>query len=185
VTIPYKEQVIPFLSSVNDVALEIGAVNTIQLKDGKLLGSNTDVSGFMQSISKVMDSHHSRALVLGTGGSSKAVVYGLKKMGLEYRLVSRKPESENEIRYDDLDRNLIRQFTVIVNTTPLGMFPNTDQCPPLPYECLTSSHLLFDLVYNPEETLFLKKGKAAGATTKNGLEMLQLQAERSWQTWNS
>lgn len=185
VTIPYKESVIPFLGELNETAREIGAVNTIKIKGGKLSGFNTDVFGFMQSLMKVIEPNHTQALILGTGGSSKAVAFGLKKMGIAFHFVSRIPESEHEWNYSDLNEMLLSQHKLIINTTPLGMFPETEVCPPIPYEYITASHLLFDLIYNPGETLFLKKGKAQQAKTKNGLEMLQLQAERSWEIWNS
>lgn len=184
VTIPYKELVIPYLQQLDETAREIGAVNTIKISGGKTKGFNTDVYGFMQSIMKLLEPHHNRALILGTGGSSKAVSYGLKKMGIENHFVSRNPEGGEEISYNELDREAIRQYKIIINTTPLGMFPNVDDCPPISYEHITSSHLLFDLIYNPEETLFLKKAKEQHAKTRNGLEMLQLQAEESWRIWN-
>ena len=185
VTIPYKEQVIPFLDELDPTAKEISAVNTIKISEGKLKGFNTDVYGFMQSLLPLLETFHTHALVLGTGGSAKAVAFGLKKMGIDFHFVSRNPEMQNELGYADLDKDLIRLHKIIVNCTPVGMFPNVDEWPPLPFEYLTPSHLLFDLIYNPEETLFLKKGKSHGAKTKNGLEMLQLQAEKSWEIWNS
>ena len=184
VTIPYKELVIPYLDELHEAAKEIGAVNTIKVSKGRLHGYNTDAFGFMQSLMKELKPHHTRALILGTGGSSKAVAYGLKKMGIEYQFVSRQPESNREISYGYLDKEVIREHTLIVNTTPTGMFPNVEVCPSIPYEYLTSYHLLFDLIYNPSETMFLKKGQAQFAKIKNGLEMLQLQAERSWEIWN-
>jgi len=184
VTIPYKEQVIPLLDELDMTAKEIGAVNTIKILNGKLQGFNTDVYGFMQSLLPLLETFHTLALVLGTGGSSKAVAFGLKKMGIDFRFVSRNPEMANELSYADLDKDLIRLYKIIINCTPVGMFPNVDECPPLPFEYLTPSHLLFDLIYNPEETLFLQNGKSQGAKTKNGLEMLQLQAEKSWEIWN-
>ena len=184
VTIPYKEQVIPFLNELDSTAKEVGAVNTIKISDGKTIGFNTDIYGFMQSLLPLLKTLHSHALVLGTGGSSKAVAFGLKKMGIDFRFVSRNPEIQNELNYADLDKDLIRLHKIIINCTPVGMFPNIDECLPLPFEYLTPSHLLFDLIYNPEETLFLQKGKAQGAKTKNGIEMLQLQAEKSWEIWN-
>ncbi len=185
VTIPYKESVITFLDELDDTAREIGAVNTIRISNGKLKGFNTDTYGFMQSIMPLLEPMHSRALILGTGGSSKAVAWSLKKMGIDYLFVSRKPENSNEIGYSELDNEVIRQSKIIINTTPRGMFPQIDDAPEIPYESITASHLLFDLIYNPEETLFLKKGRAQQAKTRNGLEMLQLQAERSWQIWNT
>lgn len=185
VTIPYKEAVIPYLDALDDTARDIGAVNTIKIAEGKLKGFNTDVFGFMQSIMQFVEPHHNSALILGTGGSSKAVAWSLKKMGIDYLFVSRNPASGQEISYDALNQDVIRQNKIIINSTPRGMFPLVDDAPEIPYENITPSHLLFDLVYNPEETLFLKKGKQQQAKTKNGLEMLQLQAERSWQIWNT
>lgn len=184
VTIPYKEQVIPLLDELDATADQAGAVNVIRIVNGRRIGYNTDVFGFMHSIKNLLQPFHSAALILGTGGSSKAVAYGLKKMGIEYEFVSRNPD-EKELRYADLDEEVMHQYKTIINTTPVGMFPKVDDCPPIPYELITRSHLLFDLIYNPDETLFLKKGKERGATIKNGLEMLQLQAEKSWEIWNS
>jgi len=184
VTIPYKEQVISFLHELDDTAEEIGAVNTIKIANGKVKGYNTDVFGFIHSIKNLLQPVHSSALILGTGGSSKAIAYGLRKMGIEYDFVSRNPD-EKELRYEDLDESVLHHYKIIVNTTPIGMFPEVDAYPPIPYEFLTASHLLFDLIYNPTETLFLKKGKEKRATIKNGLEMLQLQAEKSWEIWSN
>lgn len=191
VTIPYKELVIPFLDELDETAKEVGAVNTIKIKPGssardvaKLQGFNTDVFGFMQSIMKLLQPGHTAALVLGTGGSSKAVAFGLQKMGIEFEFVSRNPD-EKELRYEDLNKDVIRHYKIIINSTPLGLFPNTENFPPIPYEFITPSHLLFDLIYNPEETVFLQKGREMGALIKNGLEMLQLQADKSWEIWSS
>jgi shikimate dehydrogenase len=183
VTIPHKEAVIPLLHETDELAAAIGAVNTIRIKEGRMQGFNTDVFGFMQSVKDWLQPDHAAALILGTGGSSKAVAYGFKKMGLEYDFVSRNPD-EGELRYEDLDQAVLRRYKVLVNTTPLGMYPHTDDCPPIPYEFITRSHLLFDLIYNPDETLFLKKGKEKGAAVHNGLSMLRLQAEKSWEIWN-
>lgn len=190
VTIPYKEQVIPFLDELDETAGKVGAVNTIKIEEGsttggagKLKGFNTDVFGFMQSIMKLLQPIHTSSLILGTGGSSKAVAFGLKKMGIEFDFVSRNPD-EKELRYEDLNKDVIRHYKIIINSTPLGLFPNAENFPPIPYEFITSSHLLFDLIYNPEETVFLQKGRERGALIKNGLEMLQLQADKSWEIWN-
>jgi shikimate dehydrogenase len=185
VTIPYKESVIGYLDQLDGMATDIGAVNTIKIEGGKLVGYNTDVYGFTQSILPLLEQYHMRALILGTGGSSKAVAHGLKKMGLDVQFVSRHPEFSNELSYSDLDGDTIREYKVIINCTPLGMYPSVDDSPPIPYEYLTPSHLLFDLIYNPEETVFLKRGKEKGAKTSNGLEMLRLQAEQSWKIWNA
>lgn len=184
VTIPYKQQVIPFLDGLSEAAHSIGAVNTIQFKGGQLIGHNTDHIGFSESLKPLLRVHHKKALVLGTGGSSRAVVYALQQLGITVIQVSRKP-TEVQIGYADLDEATMADHLLIVNTTPLGMSPNVDQCPLIPYQYLSANHLLFDLVYNPAETRFLQKGKAQGAVPKNGLEMLQLQAEAAWQIWNS
>ncbi len=185
ITIPYKELIIPYLHELDEKAKEIGAVNTVTVVAGKLKGFNTDVFGFMQSILPLIQPHQTQALILGTGGSSKAVAYGLKTMGLSYQLVSRNPEQPEELYYSNIDKDMLRQYKIIINTTPVGMFPNIDDCPPILYEYLTPSHLLFDLIYNPPLTAFLQKGKEKGASIKNGLQMLQLQAEKSWEIWNS
>ena len=184
VTIPYKQDVLPFLNEKNDIVQQVGACNTIKISGGKLSGFNTDVVGFMQSLKKLLAPHHTHALILGTGGSSKAVQYSLKELGINYQNVSRK-ESSSAISYRSLDENVITTHQVIINTTPLGMFPNINEAPPIPYEFLTPNHLLFDLIYNPEKTIFLQRGEERGAKVANGLEMLLLQAEESWRIWNS
>lgn len=188
VTIPYKQQVIPYLDELDADAEEIGAVNVIKFireagQKLKLVGYNSDVVGFMGSIKPLLKPHHREALILGTGGASKAIVYGLRKLGISSVFVSR-TKKEGMLTYDELTPEIVQEFTVIINCTPVGMFPHTDACPALPYECLTGKHLLFDLIYNPEETLFMKKGAAQGAITKNGLEMLLLQAIGAWSIWN-
>lgn len=184
VTIPYKESVIKFLDDCSNHAKEIGAVNTIKFDSGKLIGHNTDWFGFSESLKPFLREDHKKALVLGSGGSSKAIQYALSNLGIENKIVSRNP-SENKLSYNDLDRKLLEEHTVIINTTPLGMFPNVDVAPELDYSLLGSKHLLYDLVYNPEETLFLRKGKAQACQIKNGLEMLELQALAAWDIWNS
>lgn len=184
VTIPYKEKIIPFLDELDIEAKTIRAVNTIKFINGKKIGYNTDCYGFEMSLMPLLKSHHTHALILGSGGASKAVEYVLKKLGIAFQYVSR-TKSENAITYDELNTFNIQHSTLIINTTPIGMYPNIDAEPNLPYQFITSKHLLYDLVYNPAETLFLKNGKENGAQTKNGLEMLHLQAERSWQIWNS
>lgn len=181
VTIPYKKDVIPLLSSLDADAEAIGAVNVIRIRDMK--GFNTDVIGFRESIRPLLREHHTRALVLGTGGASLAVNYSLHQLGIEPMSVSRSSR-EGMVTYADLDEALFREYTVIVNCTPLGTFPNVDECADIPYHLLTPDHLLFDLVYNPEETLFLRKGREQGAVTKNGYEMLLRQAEAAWKIWN-
>lgn len=188
VTIPYKEQVIPFLDELDEDAANIGAVNVIKIirNDGqlKLKGYNSDILGFCDSILPLLTSEMKKALVLGTGGAAKAIAYGLKKLGIESQYVSRK-KSANAISYTDLNEEIVNEHKIIVNTTPLGMYPNIDESPDFPYEYLTPNHLCYDLLYNPDETLFMKNAKAQGATTKNGLEMLLLQAFASYEIWNS
>lgn len=187
VTIPYKEQVIPFLDEIDPAASEVGAVNVIKFirgKDGlRLKGYNSDIIGFTDSIKSLLKPHHQSALVLGTGGAAKAVSYSLRKLGLEVQLVSRR-KSANTLVYEELTKNDLKTHKVIVNTTPLGMYPNVDTCPDIPYRYLTSQHLCYDLIYNPDETLFLKNSRQAGAQVKNGLEMLLLQAFASYSIWN-
>jgi shikimate dehydrogenase len=189
VTIPYKISVLPLLYEVSQEAQAINAVNCIKVnsEQGKfrLTGFNTDAWGFRQSLIPLIEKHHEKALVLGTGGASHAVVFVLNQMGIQSTLVSRNPVSGYILNYSHLTEQLIYENTLIINTTPLGMFPELGTSPPIPYHFLGNRHLLFDLVYNPEETVFLKKGREAGAKTKNGLEMLQLQAEESWKIWNS
>lgn len=188
VTIPYKEKVISYLDSISPEARAIGAVNVIKVthKGNKteLKGYNSDVIGFTQSIEPLLERYHKKALVLGTGGASKAIIFSLKSLGIEALTVSRY-ERHGCVRYEDITPEMIKEYNVIVNCTPCGMYPQTDDCPNLPYEAMDSHTLLYDLIYNPDETLFLKKGKAQGATVKNGLEMLLLQAFASWNFWNS
>ncbi len=187
VTIPYKQQVMDYLDEVSPEARAIGAVNVVRVehngKNVKLIGFNSDVIGFTQSIEPLLRTHHKKALILGTGGASKAINYGLKKLGLETLFVSRS-KRDNCITYEDINADVLKEYEVIVNCSPKGMYPHTDECPDIPYEHLTYNNLLYDLVYNPEETLFMKNGKAHGAQVKNGLEMLILQALASWDFWN-
>lgn len=185
VTIPYKQQVIRYLHSTIGIPHELHACNCIKIENKKLIGYNTDWIGFEKSLLPLLQPHHKKALVLGTGGASEAVIYVLKKLGIEYRLVSRSPRQASILTYNELTSNKIKSFQLIINTTPLGMYPAIHNCPDLPYQSLTSDHLLYDLVYNPEKTLFLEKGEHHGATIKNGNEMLQLQAEESWRIWNA
>ena len=184
VTTPYKEAVIPFLHEIDPVAAEIGAVNCVVIKDGWKKGYNTDALGFEQSLNPLLQPQHTYALVLGTGGSSKAVAYTLTQLGIPFRKVSRY-RGADVLAYDELTAALMAQYKLIINTTPLGMYPNMDAAPAIPYEQLTDQHLLYDLIYNPEETRFLAQGRAQGAGTKNGFEMLQLQAEASWDIWSN
>lgn len=186
VTIPYKEAVIPFLDKIDKTAKEIGAVNTIKFtKRGNLKGYNTDVFGFENSLKPLLKKHHKRALILGTGGASKAIAYALKKNDIKFRFVSRNPNKKKEISYESLSKELLEKYHVIINCTPIGTSPDIHKSPNIPYEFLSSQHLLYDLIYNPEVSTFLSKGKEKGATIKNGLEMLALQAEESWRIWNS
>jgi shikimate dehydrogenase len=182
VTIPHKQRIMPLLDRIDDQAAAIGAVNCVSLLDGKLTGYNTDADGFKLSIKPFLENHYERALILGTGGSSRAVAYVLKQWGIPFHFVSREKRN-GAISYADINPDSIQHFKLIINTTPLGMFPNVDASPPLPYEALGSSHFLYDLVYNPEETKFLQLGKLAGARTMNGMAMLRLQAEKSWEIW--
>jgi len=189
VTIPYKEKVIPFLDELEKDTADIGAVNVIKIirKKGKvrLKGYNSDIIGFTQSIEPLLLPQHKKALILGTGGSSKAVFCGLRNLGIESIHVSRTPSTQkNVITYQDITPEIMEDYKVIVNCTPVGMYPKVDFCPDIPYELLTPDHLLYDLLYNPNVTLFMKKGEAQGAATKNGLEMLLLQAFAGWEIWN-
>jgi len=188
VTVPYKQQIIPFLDSLSPTAAAVGAVNTISITRREdrleLKGDNTDVVGFRRSLEEHLESHHNSALVLGTGGASKAVVHVLEELGIGITMVSRTP-GEKRITYEELDREVVGNTTLIVNTSPLGMYPNIETCPHIPYRALTSRHLLFDLVYNPERTEFLSRGEKQGARIVNGLDMLIFQAEASWEIWNS
>lgn len=183
VTLPYKEAVIPMLDELSDEAKEIGAVNVIRVRDGRLKGFNSDIIGFMDSIRPLLKPWHQHALVLGTGGASRAIRVGLQRLGIEWTYVSRTP-APGRLTYADLTSELMEHYQVIVNCSPVGMFPRVDACPDIPYQLLTSRHLLYDLVYNPQETLFLKRGAEHGAAVKNGLEMLHLQALASWRFWN-
>jgi shikimate dehydrogenase len=189
VTKPYKELVIPYLNELDSVAKEIGAVNCINIsqKDNKpyLKGYNTDYYGFAQSIKPFMEPSHQKALILGTGGASKAVYYALKNVGVDvYFVTTGDKKADNYFHYNELNEYVLSAFKLIVNCTPLGLYPAIDNCPDIPYQYLTSEHLMYDLIYNPEETLFLKKGKAQGVVTINGLNMLKLQADKAWEIWN-
>ncbi|MCQ2215695.1 MAG: shikimate dehydrogenase [Bacteroidales bacterium] len=189
VTIPYKQQVMPLLDEIDPEAAEVGAVNVVRVgKDanGKrtLKGYNSDIYGFWESIKPFIKKDiHKKALILGTGGASKAVLYMLRKNGIETLFVSRS-QKEGMITYEDITPEIMNEYKVIVNCSPVGMHPHVDECPAIPYECMTTDHLAFDLVYNPDVTLFLKKSAEQGAATKNGLEMLHLQAIRAWEIWN-
>ncbi|MDE5789637.1 MAG: shikimate dehydrogenase [Muribaculaceae bacterium] len=186
VTIPYKEKVMGFLDDISDAVKEIGAVNVIRIEEREnelyLKGFNSDYIGFRDSLRPLLRPDVSKALILGTGGASKAVEYALRQLGIVSTKVSRKPK-KGELSYNDLSEEIISEHLLIVNTTPLGMYPHTDTYPPIPYSFLTSRHICYDLVYNPETTEFMRKSSANGATVKNGLEMLHLQAEEAWKIW--
>jgi shikimate dehydrogenase len=189
-TIPYKQQIMQFLDEIDAEAAEIGAVNTVKIinQNGKriLKGFNTDIYGFENSLRPMLGEKHQKALILGTGGASKAIKYILNKLQIEYLSASIEDVLfEKEIRYNQINEKLLKEYLIVIHATPIGTFPNVEDCPDIPYQSITSDHVLFDLVYNPEETLFLKKGKAQGAKTKNGLEMLHLQALRAWEIWNA
>lgn len=188
VTVPHKINIIRFLDRLDSSANKVEAVNVVKKINGQLIGFNTDIHGFKISLKKWLDQlgkSPSEALILGTGGSSKAVQIALLELGIDYQCVSRRPD-QGDMLYTALERDaaIIEKHQLIVNTTPLGMHPNVNDAPPIPYEQLTEQHLLFDLVYNPEETMFMKEGLSRGARVKNGLEMLHLQAEKSWEIWN-
>ncbi|MCG2419553.1 shikimate dehydrogenase [Aequorivita sp. F47161] len=185
VTIPYKQEIIRFLDNLNEEAEKIGAVNTIKIsEDKKLTGYNTDHFGFQKALEVFLPLQQKTALILGTGGASKAIAYALGNLGFHYKFVSRKSGS-NTLKYSELNETIIENHLLIVNCTPLGTFPNRAECPGIPYQFLTKNHLLFDLIYNPTETEFLKRGRLQGAQTSNGLKMLVLQAEKAWEIWNS
>lgn len=191
VTLPHKQHIIPLLDELSEEALACGAVNCIKAtpdhSSGYVLkGFNTDVYGFMESIKPLLIPHQqNKALVLGSGGAAKAVCYALKQLDIPYTMVSRQSKDENTISYHTLNKAVMESCSIIVNCTPLGMFPEMNQCPPIPYEFISPRHLAYDLIYLPEETLFLSNCRKQGATTKNGLEMLHLQAEKSWEIWNN
>lgn len=185
VTIPYKQAVMRYLDEIDDDAKEIGAVNTIKVTDdNRLVGYNTDVYGFKSSIEPLLKSQHKKALILGTGGASKAVAYAFKKLNIEYKFVSRSA-GENRFMYSDLNEEIMNEFTIIVNCSPVGTHPNIEESPNLPYEFINDQHLLFDLIYNPSVSKYLSEGRKRGAIIKNGYQMLELQAEKSWEIWNS
>lgn len=185
VTIPHKKTVLAMLDSFDEVVEKTGSCNCIKIENGSLAGYNTDVIGFEKSLVPLLSSHHNKALVLGTGGSAAAVCFVLAKLGIDYLSASRNDKQVDSIAYNAIIPDLIASHPLIINTTPLGMFPHINDCPAIEYESLSSRHLLFDLIYNPAETLFLKKGKERGATIKNGEEMLVIQAEESWKIWEN
>lgn len=184
VTIPHKKHVIPLLDWMDPVVSQTGACNCIKIENGKWRGYNTDVEGFQQSLLPLIQPHHTAAMILGTGGSSQAVQYVLRKMQIPFICISRHSLPNEQVKYyDQITENMISSYPIIINTTPVGMFPHIEQFPPIPYQYLSPVNLLYDLIYNPLETCFLKKGNHYGCTTKNGLEMLQIQAEVSWKIW--
>jgi len=186
ITIPYKQEVMSFLDSIDEDAAKIGAVNTMKfLKDGTIKGFNTDFYGFKNSIQPLLKQHHKKALVLGAGGASKAIAYAFEKMNIEYKFVSRKKRNKDVFTYEEITSKVISEYTVIINCTPLGTYPNIETRPEIPYDYITENHLLYDLTYNPKVTTFLRLGKEKGATIKNGLQMLELQAEKSWEIWSA
>lgn len=183
VTIPYKEAVIPYLDELSDEAKAIGAVNVIAFRDGKTIGHNTDAFGFHQSIKPFLTNRHERALILGTGGASKAVAYVFESIGLDVIYVSRTPQGPKQFSYSDINEHMLNACKVIVQCTPVGTFPNVHESVPFPFRYLTEEHLVIDLIYNPEQTQFLADSAAAGATILNGLSMLKEQANKAWQIW--
>ena len=185
VTIPYKESVLPFLDKISKNATKIGAVNTIKIsKKGVLKGYNTDFYGFKKALKPLLQPHHQKALILGTGGASKAIAFALKKLKIDYKYVSRSP-LKNGLLYDQLDETIFKSYQIIINCTPIGTSPKINECPQIPYQFLSPKHLVFDLIYNPEKTLFLQKAAQHGAEIQNGLKMLEFQAEKAWEIWNS
>jgi shikimate dehydrogenase len=183
ITIPYKEQVLGFLYEQSEIVQKIKACNCVKISSGNLIGYNTDVVGFELSLKKQLRAYHKNALILGTGGAGKAVEYVLTKLGIQYKYVSREASAKN-YSYTQLVPSIFEEYKLIINTTPLGMYPDVNAYPPIPYECLDERHYLFDAIYNPGKTVFLQKGEAQGAAIKNGLEMLIIQAEESWKIWN-
>ena len=183
ITIPFKQAVLPFLDSISNEASYVGAVNTVKLKNGNLLGYNTDVYGFKQSLLPLLNHNHKKALIFGSGGAAKAVNYVLKELNIQTVIVSRYSQ-RGHVTYDQLNENFIRNYKILINTTPLGMYPSLNSAVDIPYQFISSNHLCYDLIYNPAQSLFLQKAADQGATIKNGMEMLELQAERSWEIWN-
>ena len=184
VTIPYKSEIIPFLDELSDEAKVIGAVNTVKNVNGKLIGYNTDAFGFGQSIKPFLNNNHERAMILGTGGASKAIAYVIKKIGLDVIFISRNPKSSNEFGYDSINENMVNACKMIVNCTPIGTFPEVEAKPNFPTELIGDKHLVVDLIYNPEKSLLLKESEKQGAIILNGYSMLQEQAKKAWEIWN-
>ncbi len=184
VTIPYKEEILPLLDEVTPIAKEIGAVNCVRIENGKWIGTNTDAGGFEKSILPFLENHYPRALILGTGGASKAVAYVLKNRGIDVWFLTRKKENNNHLLYEEIQKESMSHFRLLVNTTPLGTWPLVEECPDIPFEGIGEHHLLVDLIYNPPLTTFLKKGHSQNAQVQNGQRMLEIQAELSWKFWN-
>ncbi|PRX49612.1 shikimate dehydrogenase family protein [Salegentibacter salegens] len=182
VTIPYKQEIISYLDELAPEAKEIGAVNTINVNGNKLIGHNTDYIGFSESLKPLLKEHHKKALILGTGGASKAVAYALKKFDIAYKFVSRS-SGEGKLGYDNLSEEIMKEYTLIINTTPLGTFPDVDVNPQIPFQHINEKHLVYDLIYNPRTTKLMASAQAKGATVTNGLKMLELQAESAWKIW--
>ena len=186
VTIPYKEQVLKFITEFSDEVKYIGAANSIKVSGDKLIAYNTDIAGFQQSFTRQLKPNHTKALILGTGGASKAIQYVLQKLNIDFLVVTRNEELKpGFINYKMIDEKIIQDFTVIINCSPVGTFPDINSCPDIPYHLITANHYLFDLVYNPLKTLFLQKGEERKASIQNGYDMLVIQAEESWRIWNS
>lgn len=183
VTIPYKELVLPFLSDSSEVVKSIGACNCIKIRDNKLFGYNTDVTGFRETFIKKIAPQHTHALILGTGGASKAIAFVLQQLNISYQFVSR-AIGQNQLSYNELNKDIIHRSKIIINTTPVGMYPQAQNAPGIPYEGISDGHYLYDLVYNPAKTIFLQKGEERGAVIQNGAGMLEIQAEESWKIWN-
>ena len=180
VTIPYKEEIIPYLDELSPEAQKIGAVNCVKIQNNKRIGFNTDAFGFENSLQPLLEKHHQKALILGDGGAAKAVKFTLSKLGIDFQSVTRK----GELKFEDLNQEIISKHPLIINCTPVGTFPDLEASPDIPYQFITTSHLLYDLIYNPEKTKFLQLGEIKGAKIKNGYEMLVLQAEKSWEIWS-
>lgn len=184
ITIPYKKAVLPFLTGISGEVKAILACNCITINYNDLIGYNTDTIGFRKTFERHLQPHHTKALILGTGGASLAVAYTLQQLNIEFLFVSRSSNHDNTLTYGELNDTILQEFTIIINTTPLGTFPEVNQCPPIPYDLITGKHYLYDLVYNPPETMFLRNGRVKGARIENGAEMLVIQAEESWKIWN-
>lgn len=184
ITIPYKQAVLQYLDDATNIPAGLKACNCIKISNKEMIGYNTDIIGFERSLLSQLKPHHRNALVLGNGGAAEAVKFVLKKLHIPYQLVSRQPHDESILTYADLNEDIITKNKLIINTTPVGTFPGVTECPDIPYQYLTAQHHLFDLIYNPEKTLFLQKGEERGATIQNGYEMLLIQADESWRIWN-